>query len=255
MSAESALRAPCDTTAHRPAHLSHSQVQSFVGCPRKWHYSHVEHAPKERVGSALVFGIAAHDAVAQVNEAALLGERIDASSAFITAWKQTVAEAAIPVHYGTDDADDLLAKGRALVAAYTPPPGIIGVEQPFSIDLDPDLPPVEGRIDLIRRTETGDLAISDIKTAGTKILTDTHAAEAQLALYDVAYPAACHVVVVLGKLKVPTVTLQPIKPWPRSQLVCHYTEVVHAMSAGVRFAVRGWQCAGCSFADRCRKEG
>ena len=36
-----------------------------------------------------------------------------------------MAEAAVPVHYGTDDADDLLAKGRALVAAYTPPPGII----------------------------------------------------------------------------------------------------------------------------------
>jgi CRISPR/Cas system-associated exonuclease Cas4 (RecB family) len=236
-------------------HLSHSQVTSFAMCPRTWHYSHAEHAPKERVGSALIFGCAVHDALAEQNEAALNGTRINAPAAFLMAWKTQVAEAGVPVAFGKDDADDLLAKGRGLVAAYEPPSGIIGVEQPFTLDLDPALPPVEGRIDLIRRTETGDLAIADIKTAASRVLTETHAVEAQLALYDIAYPAAKHEVIVLGKLKTATVTLQPITPWPRSKLVCHYTQVFRAMTAGVRFAVRGWQCAGCSFADCCRKEG
>jgi CRISPR/Cas system-associated exonuclease Cas4 (RecB family) len=235
-------------------HLSHSQVQSFTICPRKWHYDKVEHAPKERVGSALIFGVAVHDTLAQVNEAALHGERIDPPKVFLSTWKITAAEAAVPIHYGKDDADDLLAKGRGLVAAYEPPSGIIGVEQPFTVDLDPELPPVEGRIDLIRRTETGELAIADIKTAGTRILTDTHAVEAQLALYDVAYPATQHEVIVLGKLKVPTVTIQKITPWPRRQLVRHYQEVHAAMSAGIRYAVRSWACDGCQFADRCQKD-
>ena len=27
-----------------------------------------------------------------------------------------------------------------------------------------------------------------------------------------------------------------------------------AMKAGIRYAVRGWHCDGCAFADRCRKE-
>lgn len=236
-------------------HLSHSQVQSFTGCPRKWHYDKVEHVPRERVGSALIFGIAVHDTLARVNESALNSEHIDASAAFVSTWKLTIAEAGAPVHFGKDDADDLLAKGRGLVAAYTPPPGIIGVEQPFTVELDPDLPPVEGRIDLIRRTETGDLAIADLKTAASRVLTDTHAVEAQLALYDVAYPATKHEVVVLGKLKSPTVTIQSITPWPKPQLVRHYREIHVAMAAGVRYAVRGWACEGCSFADRCRKEG
>jgi CRISPR/Cas system-associated exonuclease Cas4 (RecB family) len=236
-------------------HLSHSQVQSFLLCPRKWVYSHVEHAPKERVGSALVFGIALHDACAAANEAALTGEDYNAPAGFVAAWKGAIEQAGVPIHYGKDGADDLLAKGRALAAAYSPPQGIIGVEQPFTVTLDPSIPQIEGRIDLIRRTETGDLAIADLKSSSSRVLTETDAVEAQLALYNEAYPAAKHEVIVLGKLKVPTVTIQAITPWPRQQLVRQYQEVFHAMQAGVRFANRGWQCDGCQFADRCRKEG
>lgn len=236
-------------------HLSHSQVQSFTMCPRKWHYSHVERALKERVGSALVFGIALHNACSAANEAALAGEGYDAAAGFVSAWKDAIAQAGVPVHYGKDDADDLLCKGRGLAAAYTPPSGIIGVEQPFTVTIDLDLPPIEGRIDLIRRTEIGDLAIADLKSASSRLLTETDAVEAQLALYDIAYPATRHEVIVLGKLKVPTVTIQAITPWPVTQLVRHYQEVHHAMTSGVRYAVRGWACDGCSFADRCRKDG
>ena len=238
-----------------PDHLSHSQIQSFLLCARKWTYEKVEHAPKERVGSALVFGIALHDACAAANEASLTGEGYNAAAGFVSAWKLAIEQAGVPIHYGKDGADDLLAKGRALAAAYTPPSGIIGVEQPFRVTLTDGLPPVEGRIDLIRRTETGDLAIADLKSSSSRLLTETDAVEAQLALYDIAYPSARHEVIVLGKLKTPTVTIQPITPWPRHQLVRQYQEVHHAMQAGVRYAHRGWACDGCSFADRCRKEG
>ena len=235
-------------------HLSHSQIQTFTACPRKWHYEKVEQAPRERVGSALIFGVAIHDTLAQVNEAALHGDRIDAAQVFLTTWTRTVAAAAVPIHYGKDAAGDLLAKGRGLVAAYQPPTGIIGIEQPFTVELDPELPPIEGRIDLIRRTATGDLAIADIKTAASRHLSETHAAEAQLALYDVAYPAAQHEIIVLGKLKVPSVTFQRISPWSRRTLIRHYQEVYAAMAAGVSYAVRTWACDSCPFADRCRTE-
>lgn len=250
-SANSALGGERDSCNH----LSHSQIQTFTSCPRKWHYDKVELAPRERVGSALIFGIAVHDTLAAVNEAALHGTRVDAAAVFLTTWKTTVAAAQATIHFGKDDADDLLVKGRGLVAAYQPPRGIIGVEQPFTVELVPDLPVVVGRIDLIRKTETGDLALADIKTASTRVLTEIDAVESQIGLYDLAYPASRHEVIVLGKLKTPTVTIQPVTPWPAAQVVRHYREVHHAMTAGVRYAVRGWACDGCSFADRCRKEG
>ena len=236
-------------------HLSHSQVQSFQTCPRKWHYEKVEHAPRERTPASLVFGIAVHDALALQNEAALHGEAIDAPEAFVKAWSATVTEAGVPVHYGKDTADDLLTKGRALTAAYTPPPGIIGVEQAFTVELASDLPPVEGRIDLIRQREDAGLVLGDLKTSASRLLSDTYAAEAQLGLYDIAYPSAAHEVIVLGKLKAPTVTSQPITPLPAASVVRQYREVHHAMVSGVRFACRGWQCDGCPFGDRCSRDG
>ena len=235
-------------------HLSHSQVTTFVSCPRKWRYEKIDHAPRERTPAALAFGIAIHDAAAQVNEAALVGDSVDGPAAFVKAWTEQVAQAQAPIHYGKDDADDLMAKGRGMLAIYQPPAGIVGVEQPFSVILDPDLPPVEGRIDLITRTTAGDLALADLKSAGTKTLTDTTAAEAQLALYQVAYPAKEHAVIVLGKLKTPTVTTQAITPLPHATLVRHYREVYAAMRSGTRYAVRGWHCDGCPFATRCAKE-
>jgi CRISPR/Cas system-associated exonuclease Cas4 (RecB family) len=234
-------------------HLSHSQIQSFAMCPRKWHYEKVEHAPRERIPASFAFGIAVHDTLAAVNEAALHGETVNAAGLFVALWQQSIA-GELPVHYGRDDADDLQAKGRALVSAYQPPPGVIGVEQPFTVELDPELPPVEGFIDLIRRNEHGDLVLSDLKTSSSRMLTETDAVEAQLGLYDIAYPAVRHEAIVLGKLKVPTVTIQPITPWPQAQVRRHYAEVYHAMQAGVRFANRGWACESCPFANRCRQE-
>jgi hypothetical protein len=242
-------------SAPKPAHLSHSQVQTYQACPRRWHLEKVERAPRERVAASLIFGIAVHDALAAANEAAMTGEGYNPAAGFMTAWKDAIETAKAPVHYGKDNADDLIAKGRALASVYTPPPGIIGVEQPITVRLADDLPPVEGRIDIIRRDpETGDLVISDLKTSASRLLTETDGIEAQLGLYDFAYPASKHEAIVLAKTKTPTVTLQAIKPWPAARVLNHYREIHHAMKAGVRFAVRGWQCESCPFRDRCVAE-
>jgi len=169
----------------------------------------------------------------------------------VGAWKTGVA-VGLPIHYGKDDAGDLLEMGKALVVLYQPPNDIIGVEQPFSVELA-GLPPIEGRIDVIRR-EGEDLILADLKTSGTKVVADTHAVEAQLGLYNIAYPATKHEIIVLGKLKTPTINTQNIIPWSVGKVHQHYTEIHHAMVHHVRYAVRGWQCVGCSFHNRCQKD-
>ncbi len=234
-------------------HLSHSQIAGFVACPRRWHFDKIEGAPRERTPAALAFGSAIHDAVAAVNEAAMAGGGVDARSVFTRKWRAAVDEPVAPIHFGRDDGDDLLAKGLAIIDAYRAPEGIIGVEQPFEVMLADNLPPVVGRIDLIRQAEDG-IVLADVKTSATRTLTDTATVEAQLGLYDIAYPAARHEVIVISKTKQPVITSQSITPMPKESLIKHYREVFAAMSAGVRFAVRGWHCESCAFRDRCQRE-
>jgi RecB family exonuclease len=234
-------------------HLSHSQVSSFTACPRRWHYEKVERAERERLPVALVFGCAIHDTLAEVHAAAVQGDAINLSDRFAHHWQQAIT-GPTPLAATAEEQADLLARGRALVAAYQPPPGIVGIEEPVRIELAPDLPPIEGRIDLIRVDSAGDLILADLKTSATKQLSDTTAVEAQLGLYDVAFPASRHEAVVLAKGKTPVITVQPLTPWPVERLVQHYREVYAAMRARIRYAVRGWHCQGCAFSDRCRGE-
>lgn len=189
-----------------------------------------------------------------MHEAALSGDIVDAAAAFSASWQLGMA-AGPPIWFGKDDAEVLYAKGIALLAAYQPPERIVGVEQPFSFRLDPALPPIEGRIDLIRRDPQDRVVLADVKTASTRTLTETGAVAAQLGLYDLVFAADLHEIIVLGKLATPTITIQPIDPWPEARVRQHYREVYDAMRAGIRFAVRGWPCDGCPFAERCIREG
>ncbi len=235
------------------SHLSHSQVTSFQMCPRKWHYEKVKRAPREILPVPLAFGIALHDTLAAVNEAAMQGETVPGADLFRHHWT-TATAGELPIHFGKDSADVLLAKGLALVGAYMPPTGIIGIEQAFSVILAEDLPPIVGRIDLIRQNAAGELVLADLKSSGTRVLADTHSVSAQLGLYDIAYPAAQHEAIVFGKLATPTITIQPITPWQPKRLVQHYREIYSAMMAGVRYAVRGWACDACPYAKLCKSD-
>jgi putative RecB family exonuclease len=236
-------------------HLSHSQVQTFTMCPRRWHYEKVMRVPAERTAVALAFGSALHEALAEINEAALLGTTPDPRSTFLRRWRAALDAQVAPLHFGKDDSDDLLTKGLNLLAAYQPPPGIVGVEEAIEVQLDPELPPIHGRIDLIRRGEEGDLILVDLKTSASKSIAEPSAVEAQLALYQEAYPAARHEVILLTKQVKTSISTVAVTPWPRARLVQHYREVFVAMRAGIRYAVRGWHCSSCAFRDRCQSEG
>ena len=232
------------------AHLSFSQLRTYCECPRKWTYEKVQHVAPERVPASLAFGAAVHDAVEAVNLAAMAGERIDAGAAFSTSWSGFTAKDAVPLAVDDDEADGLEAKGRALAAIYQPPPGIVAVEQQIEVELDPVLPPLVGRVDIIRQIDTG-LVVTDVKTSSTKVLSDTEMLAAQLGLYAIAYPAVRCEAAVLFKGKIPVQTTQVVEPWPEPRLRTWAVELFDAMKVGVRFAHRGRNCRTCQYRDRC----
>jgi CRISPR/Cas system-associated exonuclease Cas4 (RecB family) len=238
-------------------HLSHSSVQTFQACPRKWTYKQAGVAA-ERTPVTLAFGIAVHDGAATKNELAFTGTPLNDQDqqAFTASWNVATSNPTAPLHLGSATVDDLTATGRKLIDLYVPPPRIVGVEQPVVIRLADDLPPIHGRIDLIHQDDHGDLIIADLKTSCSKALSDTAPVEAQLTLYAEAYASARLEAIVLAKLKTPVVTVQPIMPWPRDRLVTMYRETYAAMRAGVRFAVRSsTMCQSCPYRDRCEQDG
>lgn len=234
-------------------HLSHSQIQTFLICPRKWRFDKIDKAPCERRPATLLFGSAVHEAVAAINLASLEGGSPDGQAIFRQAWSDALAGGPEVVYGAKDDAGSLLAKGLELVSLYRPPPGVIGVEQPFSIHFD-DLPTIEGRIDIITQGADGSLGLWDVKTSATRSITDTTALEMQLGLYDLAYPAQVHRALVLAKLKEPCQEQQDITICPPRRLERQYRRVHHAMVSGVDYINPGWHCATCPFRDRCRQE-
>jgi len=73
--------------------------------------------------------------------------------------------------FNGDDAESLEQKGEQLLAvvveAYDPSAEIIALEEPFIIELGPDVPPLHGFIDRIDRSSEGKTTIVDTKPSDT----------------------------------------------------------------------------------------
>jgi hypothetical protein len=232
-------------------HLSFSQLRGYVECPRAWYYQKVAQVEPERVPASLAFGSAVHAACAAVNEAAMYGEWVNAALVFDRAWAPYTAADAVPLALGDEDeAAALAAKGRAMVTAYKAPKHIVAVEQRVEIEIDPDLPPLVGYIDLLRQADDG-LVVADVKTSATRVISDVEMLAAQLGLYGMAYPVVRSEAIVLFKGKVPAQTVQGVTPWSLNRLRTWAIEVHAAMRAGIRFAHRSRNCRTCQFRDRC----
>lgn len=236
-------------------HLSHSSVQTFQGCPRRWSYKHAG-VDVERTPVALAFGVAVHDGAAAKSEQVFTGcGPVNVGVAtFAGTWDGMVAAKTAPLHLGSAAPDELRTLGLKLIDLYEPPKRLVGVEQSVEIRLADDLPPVHGRVDLLYQDEGGGLVVADLKTSCARIISDTASVEAQLTLYAEEFPARLEAIV-LAKLKTPVITVQPITPWPRERLVNLYRETYAAMRSGVRYAVRSTtMCPSCPYRDRCERD-
>jgi len=235
-------------------HLSVSSIREMVQCPRKFHLHRVAKAAPEQVGSALVFGIAIHEALHAVHDAALAGTSDDRVAVFHQHW-QTAITGPVPVVFGKDSAEALVAKAEGLLAAYTLPPGtVLAVEEEFRIEL-PELPlPIVGRVDLVM-AEGDRTIVYDAKTTAGSALGDLDSVAFQLGVYRLVWGDADTAAITLAKTVKPRIACVPVTPMPEARVTKHICEVHAAIAAGVRFGNRGWACASCPFAKRCRAEG
>ena len=253
------------------AHLSASQLKTFVMCPRKYFLAYVERVQPGFRPVAFAFGTAWHDAIGAWLSSLGTGAM---STAQLEAHLRDELHAQIhgdgpPVLFDHDEdegtlADKAIAMLGAFLAAAPPPERVLDVERAFSLDLtDPDtgqvLPlPLIGAMDAVV-VEGGETVIWELKTAARRWGADQLAYDMQPTVYQLAARELGHrdaavKLLVTTKAAKPAVQVERLSRGPGDErdLVATAKSLLNAVAAGVDHPARGWQCKGCQYAGACR---
>jgi len=267
------------TTRPDQTHLSYSQLKSYASCSLAWRLSRTHHP--EHVSAALVFGSAFHAAAEKLYQTRLEGkttthqELMDAYQAVWTRhFDAPAGREPVPIRYSTKS--DLPALHQTasrmleafLIHAEQNMGEVIAVEEPFEIELTPDLPVLKGRIDLIEiRTGTSGnryLHLADFKTAAKRMDEGDIDCD-QLTLYAIAARKTGLleqiglplVLRVDAALKTKTAEIIPITVTPdranEVRVAAKARQIWKAMSAGVCYPSPSWMCSGCGYKTLCNK--
>jgi putative RecB family exonuclease len=253
-------------------HLSVSAISTYLRCPAQFAHRYIwRTTPAHRPG-VLAFGAAVHEALAVFYAALRDGlpepTTADLGQAFANAWDQQLG-GDLPVLLDKSDTTDTLRdKGIAMLAAFHAqverPHRVVGVEEPFSIELqDSDgqvlAPRLVGVFDAIVQNEDGGYAVVEHKTAARRWTEQRIATDMQLTAYTMASPLiglgnATVTVQVLLKTKSPAVEIyRPSRTQRDHRDLLDTARGVHrAVEAGAFYPKPDWQCASCPFAGPCR---
>lgn len=256
------------------SYLSHSQLSCMRSCPRKFAFRYVENAPTDFIPSSLIFGGSIHSALELFFRARLEGLEVCQGallSAYHDGWKRLQRDAGedMPVRFNKNqDIDSLHALAERIIASFlasplaSPKGTILGIEEELHVQLDPELPDLLARVDLMTQTD-GALHVIDFKTSRSK-WTEQKAQESgeQLLLYRLAVsrmsqhlglPVRLHFAIIT-KAKTPVVQLIPV-PTDDSRITGlkdSVSQIWQAIQTGNFYPSPSPQnCATCPYHSRC----
>jgi putative RecB family exonuclease len=255
-------------------YLSHSQLSTMRSCPRKFAFLYVEKASADFIPSSLIFGGAIHSALELYFRARLEGLEVSNGallSAYHDGWKRQQRDAGegVPVRFNKDQNGDLLhTLADRIITSFlasplaSPKGTILGVEEELRVQLDPDLPDLLAKVDLVTQTD-GALHVIDFKTSRSK-WTEQKAQESgeQLLLYRLAVnrmsqhlgvPVKLHFAIIT-KAKTPIVQLIPV-PADDSRIAAlkdSVSQIWLAIQSGNYYPNPSPQnCTTCPYRSRC----
>jgi putative RecB family exonuclease len=271
---DSQMRAP-NKLAHRitgRTYISHSQLALMQSCPRKFAFTYIEKAPRDFIPNSLIFGGSIHAALELYYRCRLegLGVTLPAIlSAYHDAWRRQTAEDDAPVRFNKgEDRNTADAMADRMLRAFlasplaTPRGVILGIEEELRVVLDPALPDLLAKVDLVTVTD-GALFVIDFKTSRSR-WTEQKAQEAggQLLLYGqtvarmglyLDVPVKLHFAI-LTKHKTPQVQLLPVTGDAGivTALTDSIGQVWQAIQSGNFYPNPSPQnCVTCPFRSRC----
>lgn len=260
-------------------HISHSQLETFLACPRRYQYQYILGHPWKHIPAGFVLGKALHAAVAHYYRHV---------KAFGTPLSLEVLKACFEVELRTamdggppvlskegEDAEALKAKGLALLGVFhaeVKPQQVQAVEMPFLVDLvDPKTGEVleaklAGIFDLIEADEHGHLIIADLKTSTRRYGERQVEDNLQATLYAYALKQLGFTTDGQATLIRFDVLLKTKQPRMESSFAVKreedyrwtltlVTQVLQAIEAWVSYPNPSWRCPECPFRRRCQSEG
>jgi putative RecB family exonuclease len=170
--------------------LSYSQINAYLTCPLKYKFHYLDQIEPPFVSSALVFGSCIHEAVGAFYQSCLEGDPLSAGQVhdvYRQAWENHSKERPIRFFNG-DSAETLTTKAKLMLdvfhESYDPTTQIIGIEEPFEVDLGKRMPPLVGWIDAVELAPDGMVSIVDLKTASKRYSDNTVHSNVQLTCYS-----------------------------------------------------------------------
>jgi putative RecB family exonuclease len=254
-------------------YLSHSQISLMRACPRKFSFSYVERASRDFIPSSLIFGGSIHAALELYFRARLEGLAVTHGamlSAYHDAWQRQLRDGdGVPVRFNKgQDIDTLHALADRMLSAFSSSPlaqpkgTILGVEEELRIVLDPELPDVLARVDLVSMSDTA-VYVTDFKTSRSR-WNDQKAREFgdQLLLYGATAASMARYIglpirlafAIITKARTPVVQILPVPT--AAERMTAMTEslagVWEAIQTGNFYpAPSPMSCSTCPFRTRC----
>jgi hypothetical protein len=160
-------------------YLSYSQVAMLHSCPRKFAFQYVENAPRDFVPAGLLLGGSVHAALEAYFRAKQQAREAHAElvmEAYYRAWQRQrlLAGDGVPIRFNkNEDEQKVHSLACRILAAFLASPlafpkgHIVGVEEQLKVALDPQLPDLLTKVDLVTQDQDT-VHVTDWKTSRSR---------------------------------------------------------------------------------------
>jgi len=247
-------------------HLSYSQINTYCTCPLKYRFQYIDQIEPPFIAAPLAFGSAIHEAVSALYQSRLEADPLSADQVhdvYRQAWKSHYEERQIRFFNG-DTEESLSAKAKRMLEVFhealDPGVQIIGIEEPFEVDLGKRVPPLVGWIDVVEQAPDGTVTVADLKTASKRYSDQTVHGNVQLTCYSLGAQTlgfngdTCFRLDVLLKTQNPELIRYETTRTnaDRERFLKLVRNVWQGIKKGVFYPKEDWQCGQCPFADHCK---
>jgi len=178
-------------TAQERPHLSYSQINAYLDCPLRYKFNYVDKIEPAFTSAALAFGSCIHEAVGAFYQSCLENDPLSTGQmhdVYRQIWNSTAKEKTIRFFNGESvEVMDTKAKKMldVFLQSFDPSVQIIGIEEPFEVDMGKRMPPLVGWIDAVELAADGTVSVVDLKTASKRYSDNTVHSNLQLTCYSI----------------------------------------------------------------------